>query len=61
VVLSLQLSFAVIPLVIFTSDRQKMGEFANPTWLKVLAWAVALIIVALNAKLLFDQVREWFG
>jgi manganese transport protein len=61
VILSLQLSFAVIPLVIFTSDRRKMGEFVNPVWLKVLAWAVAIIIAALNAKLLFDQCREWFG
>jgi manganese transport protein len=61
VVLSLQLSFAVIPLVIFTSDRQKMGEFVNPGWLKLLAWTVALIIAALNAKLLFDQCRQWFG
>jgi manganese transport protein len=61
VVLSLQLSFAVIPLVIFTSDRQKMGEFVNPAWLKVLAWTVALAIVVLNAKLLFDQFSQWFG
>jgi manganese transport protein len=61
VVLSLQLSFAVIPLVIFTSDRQKMREFVNPGWLKILAWTVALLIAALNAKLLFDQCRQWFG
>jgi manganese transport protein len=61
VILSLQLSFAVIPLVLFTSDRRKMGEFVNSAWLKVLAWAVAIIIAALNAKLLFDQCREWFG
>jgi manganese transport protein len=61
VVLSLQLSFAVIPLVIFTSDRQKMGEFVNPGWLKILAWTVALLIAALNAKLLFDQCKQWIG
>jgi manganese transport protein len=61
VILSLQLSFAVIPLVIFTSDRRKMGEFANPGWLKLLAWTVALIIAGLNAKLLFDQFGEWFS
>jgi manganese transport protein len=54
VVLSLQLSFAVIPLVIFTSDRRKMGEFASPAWLKLLAWATAAIIVALNAKYILD-------
>jgi manganese transport protein len=56
VVLSLQLSFAVIPLVMFTSDRRLMGEFVNPTWLKVVAWAVASIIVALNAWLLLQTV-----
>ncbi|MEG3437282.1 Nramp family divalent metal transporter [Pannus brasiliensis CCIBt3594] len=56
VVLSLQLSFAVIPLVMFTSDRRLMGEFVNPTWLKVVAWAVASIIVALNARLLLQTV-----
>src|SRR5947209_7873399 len=50
VVLSLQLSFAVIPLVLFTNDRNKMGEFANPRWLQALAWGTAAIIVALNAK-----------
>lgn len=54
VILSMQLSFAVIPLVMFTSDRAKMGEFANPLWIKLLAWPVALIIVVLNLKLLFD-------
>jgi manganese transport protein len=54
VVLSLQLSFAVIPLVLFTSDRRKMGEFANPFWLKSLAWLVTVIIVILNIKLIAD-------
>jgi manganese transport protein len=54
VVLSLQLSFAVIPLVIFTSDRKKMGEFANPLWIKILAWLTCAIIVALNLKYLLD-------
>ena len=59
VILSLQLSFAVFPLVIFTSDRVKMGEFANSTWLKALAYLVASIIATLNAWLLFQTVREW--
>jgi manganese transport protein len=54
VILSLQLSFAVIPLVLFTSDKLKMGEFANPLWLKSLAWFVAAVIVVLNAYLLFQ-------
>jgi manganese transport protein len=54
VILSLQLPFAVFPLVAFTSDRSKMGEFVNPLWVKVLAWAVALIIAALNVYLLYQ-------
>jgi manganese transport protein len=59
VVLSLQLSFAVIPLVLFTSDKKKMGEFVNPLWLKVTAWVITVVIVALNVKLLFGQVSDW--
>jgi manganese transport protein len=54
VILSLQLSFAVIPLILFTGDRLKMGEFVNPAWVKVLAWVTATIIAVLNAKLLLD-------
>jgi manganese transport protein len=54
VILSLQLPFAVVPLVLFTSDRAKMGNLVNPRWLKWLAWALAALIIALNAKLLFD-------
>jgi NRAMP (natural resistance-associated macrophage protein) metal ion transporters len=52
VILSLQLSFAVVPLVKFTSDKAKMGEFANAGWLKWLAWIVATIIMGLNLYLL---------
>lgn len=59
VILSLQLSFAVVPLVMFTSDRRLMGEFVNPRWLKVLSWAVATIIVGLNAWLLLQTVLGW--
>jgi len=54
VILSLQLSFAVVPLVLFTSDRRKMGDFVNPLWLKSLAWIVTAIIVVLNIKFLLD-------
>jgi manganese transport protein len=54
VILSMQLSFAVFPLVAFTSDKLKMGELVNPTWLKVLAYAVAFIIAGLNIWLLFQ-------
>jgi manganese transport protein len=61
VILSMQLSFAVIPLIIFTSDRKKMGEFVIPLWMKTLAWLTASIIVVLNVKYLFDQIREWLG
>jgi manganese transport protein len=61
VILSVQLAFAVVPLVIFTSDRKKMGEFANSLWLKILAWLAAALIIALNAKLLFDFAHDWLG
>jgi manganese transport protein len=59
VILSLQLSFAVFPLVMFTSDRAKMGQFVNPVWLKSLAFFVASIIAGLNAWLLLQTVRGW--
>jgi manganese transport protein len=59
VVLSLQLSFAVFPLVQFTSDRVKMGEFANSTLLRAAAYTVAGVIASLNAWLLFQTVRGW--
>src|SRR5213075_1499372 len=61
VILSLQLSFAVIPLVLFTSDRRKMGQFVTPRWLNVLAWITAAIIVLLNLKYLLDfaGVTDW--
>lgn len=54
VILSMQLSFAVIPLVIFTNDKHKMGSFANGLFLKIIVWAVAIIILSLNAYLLYD-------
>jgi manganese transport protein len=50
----MQLSFAVIPLLRFTDEKAKMGRFANPVWIRVLAWTSAVIIVVLNFKLLFD-------
>jgi len=56
VVLSLQLPFAVVPLVMFTASRAKMGPFVAPRWLTVLAALTAAIIIALNAKLVFDFV-----
>ncbi|MDQ6655460.1 MAG: Nramp family divalent metal transporter [Verrucomicrobiota bacterium] len=60
VILSLQLSFAVFPLVMFTSDKLKMGEFANGTTMKCVAWAIAAVIALLNAWLLVQTVRDWF-
>ena len=61
VVLSMQLSFAVFPLVMFTSDKLKMGEFVNPLWRKVLSYVVAFIIAGLNAWLLTQIMSEWFS
>jgi manganese transport protein len=61
VILSLQLSFAVFPLVQFTSDPGKMGEFVNPRWLKVLAWTVAVGIAGLNAYLLVQTLASWLA
>ena len=54
VVLSLQLSFAVFPLVMFTSDKRKMGEFTNATITKIAAWFVAILIASLNCILLYQ-------
>ncbi|RYC71405.1 MULTISPECIES: Nramp family divalent metal transporter [Spirosoma] len=56
VILSLQLSFAVVPLVTFTNDKLKMGRFVNPAWVRITSWAVASIIIALNGYLLWDTV-----
>jgi manganese transport protein len=56
VILSLQLSFAVFPLVLFTSDKAKMGPFVAPPWMRSLAWVVAVIIAALNAWLLVQTL-----
>jgi manganese transport protein len=61
VILSLQLSFAVFPLVLFTSDKLKMGEFVNGPAVKWLSWFVAIIIALLNAWLLMQTFRNWFA
>jgi manganese transport protein len=57
VILSLQLSFAVVPLVLFTGSRKKMGEFVNGRWLQGLAWFVAALIAGLNAWFLVLMLR----
>jgi manganese transport protein len=54
VILSLQLPFAIVPLVMFTSDRGKMGALIAPRWLTALAAVTALIVISLNVKLLWD-------
>jgi manganese transport protein len=54
VVLSFQLPFAVVPLVLFTASRDKVGELVAPRWLTAIAAVVATLIIGLNAKLLFD-------
>lgn len=61
VILSLQLSFAVFPLVMFTGNKLKMGEFVNGLTVKCLAWFVAVVIAALNAWLLVQTFRSWFA
>ena len=58
VILSMQLSFAVIPLVMFTSDKRKMGEFVNGRTAKILSWIVAIFIAALNVWFLFLQFTQ---
>ena len=54
VVLSMQLGFAVWPLMRFTDEKAKMGAFANPVWIRILGWTTAAVIIVLNVKLLFD-------
>ena len=56
VVLSMQLPFAIVPLVKFTSDRRIMGRFASPAWVKVVAWSIAAVIISLNATLLIGML-----
>jgi manganese transport protein len=59
VVLSLQLGFAVIPLIHITSDKKQMKEFALKNWVKILAWTSALVIVILNVKLVIEEISMW--
>ena len=61
VILSAQLSFAVVPLVWFTQDRAKMGRFVNPAWLSVLAWIVTAVIIGLNVFLLYQTISLWLA
>jgi len=60
VILSMQLSFAVVPLVQFTSDKKKMGKFVNKPWLKITVYLISIIIICFNAYLLLETFKEWF-
>ena len=61
VILSMQLPFAIIPLIHFTNDRQRMGSFANAVWVRVLAWGAALVIVVLNIRLAVMAISDWLA
>lgn len=58
-ILSLQLPFAIVPLIQFTSDRARMGEFASRLWVRALAWLTAAIIIGLNAMLARQAIGQW--
>ncbi|MBK8549881.1 MAG: Nramp family divalent metal transporter [Ignavibacteria bacterium] len=60
VILSMQLSFAVVPLVQFTCDKRKMGKFVNKPWLKYTAYIISMIIICFNAYLLYETFKGWF-
>ena len=59
VVLSLQLGFAIIPLIHFNSDKRKMGIYVIKPWVKITAWVIAIIIVSLNVKLVMQEITGW--
>lgn len=61
VVLSLQLGFAIIPLIHFVSDKSKMNEFAIGKWTRIASWLIALVIVSLNARLVYDEITGWLA
>lgn len=59
VILSLQLGFAIIPLIHFVSDKKRMGDFVIPLWQKIGSWIAVSVIVYLNCHMLYTQVKEW--
>jgi manganese transport protein len=61
VILSLQLPFAIFPLIQFTSNPKIMGPLVTPMWMKALAWPVSVIIAALNVYLLYQTALAFFG
>lgn len=58
VILSLQLGFAIIPLIHFVSDKNKMGDYVIPAWQKIVSWVAALIIISLNIKLVYNEITD---
>jgi manganese transport protein len=61
VILSMQLGFAVIPLIHFCSDQKYMKEFTIPLWVKILSWASAFVVVFLNAEYVFEEFAGWMS
>jgi len=61
VILSMQLPFAIIPLIHFTNDRMRMGKFANAAWVRMLAWVAAAVIVGLNVRLAAMAIADWLA
>ncbi len=61
VILSMQLGFAVIPLIHFVSDHSKMGEFVIPAWQRIASWIAAIVIISLNIKLVYGFLSEWIS
>ncbi len=61
VILSIQLPFAIIPLIKFTSDKTKMGTFANKKWVQILSWTSAAIIIGLNVRLVYSSLADWLA
>ncbi len=59
VILSMQLPFAVVPLIKYTSDKSKMGEFVNKLWVQIVSWLVAVTIIGLNARLAYQSISGW--
>jgi manganese transport protein len=60
-ILSMQLPFAIVPLIHFTSDRARMGSFANAAWVRWLAWITAAVVIGLNAWLAYDSIEGWLA
>jgi len=60
-ILSMQLPFAIVPLIHFTSDRARMGSFANAAWVRWLAWITAAVVIGLNTWLAYDSIESWLA